>query len=520
MPELIIGHTTHDAAKVWVRGDRRLRWARVILSAVDGHRHASEILALPSSRDYTGVATIRGLRANTDYDVVANFSHDAARLENGAIECEYGRLRSAPERGAAAPFSFLLGSCNLSTARLTALRELAAGYFGTSALRRSLARPTDAWYWPKSGVLRHLLRRLGPRAGWLLFSIAGKATRYQLAEPDFPSPFDALRAELAPAAAERPAFMIHAGDQIYFDIDFPQRKPCVTEYWRTYRQTWFEDPKAREFLAHCPHYMILDDHEIIDGFDNDAGSRELVARREAALEAYRHYVHSRQPDPPVEGGLFYEFEYGPAFFFVLDTRTERERQRNRMIGRAQMEALLAWLRRHPRELKFVVSSVPFVAQLSHAAGDGSDERRDKWCADEFKEQRDAIIDEVHRSRIERLVFLTGDMHCAYHATLRVGRPQDRLAIHELAGGPIHQVEFAPRRRFCDHHPDTTVGGVPFTSLLRSFHGSAPSVTRVSVVPGERPGLRWEVVRTTGRAGGENSEPRPPRGSIRFGEIQA
>ena len=59
-------------------------------------------------------------------------------------------------------------------------------------------------------------------------------------------------------------FMIHAGDQIYFDFPFTARPPDAAEYRKTYRQAWFEDSKLRELLARCPHYMTLDDHDVVE----------------------------------------------------------------------------------------------------------------------------------------------------------------------------------------------------------------------------------------------------------------
>lgn len=519
MAELIIGHTTHDSAKVWVRGDGRCEAARVTLVAADGRdRVASDVLTLRSARDWTGVATLRELQPDSDYEVVAHFAADAAGLERGPV-ARTGRLHTAPALGKASRFDFLLGSCNLSTARLTGLREVAAGYFGTAALTRSVARPVETWYWPRSSSLRRLIRGTAPLLSKGLLRLVEEATRFQLPEPDFPSPFRELSARLQ-RAASRPAFMIHAGDQIYFDVDYRKRAPVAEEYRRAYRQAWFEDPEARSFLAHCSHYMILDDHEIVDSFENDPKQPGLWERRDAALLAYREYVQARQPDSPVRGALFYSFEYGSACFFVLDTRSERGGDPRRMIDRPQMDAFLDWMSGHRHELKFVVSSVPFVAQLRSAARGESDEERDKWCGEGFRKQRDEIIDLLHREGIERLVFLVGDMHCAYHATLRAGRPAKRVAIHELAGGPIYQLQLAPRRRFHDHFAGETEGGVPFTSVLRSFHGAAPSVTQVSVDPGNPPRVRWEIVRTATQPRSERYEPRPLGGFIRYGELQA
>ena len=47
---------------------------------------------------------------------------------------------------------------------------------------------------------------------------------------------------------------------------------------------------------------------------------------------------------------------------------------------------------------------------------------DKWCGRPFRWQRDEIIDFIEEKAIERVVFLVGDMHCAYHASMSIWAP--------------------------------------------------------------------------------------------------
>jgi hypothetical protein len=515
---LVVGHTTHESTTIWVRGDERFQRARISLTGLGGS--TSDVLPLRSSADYTTAWSFRGLSPATRYRVVAGFSSSPGWSGDGVLEL-HGRLSTFPAPTAPAPFCFLLGSCNLPTPRITSLLQLGAGFLGTSAVRQSLGRPVDDWYWPTPAWLRRVLQWGMPRVAGLLLGGVMQATRFQLPQPDLPSPFRALRDQLWSEPPQAPAFMIHAGDQIYFDIDIPQRASTVEEYRSAYRQAWLEDDDVHEFLASLPHYMILDDHEIIDNFDNDDPGETNGARLESALVAYREWVHQRQPGGERPGGpLYYEFQYGTAFFFVLDARSTRHRDRQEMISSSQMTRLLAWLGEHAKDLKFVVSSVPFVAQLRPDATPpkpgARQEREDKWCGDAFRRQRDEIIDTIYSEEIERVVFLVGDMHCAYHATMNVGPPAGRVVIHELAGGPINQVDFPNRAQFYDRFPDvTTVGQLPFTSFLRSFQTATSSVTRVSVDPAASPMLRWEIVRTERRVPAKGAEPRPLGGWIGF-----
>ena len=135
--------------------------------------------------------------------------------------------------------------------------------------------------------------------------------------------------------------MLHVGDQIYFDFPTKDPKPTLRNYRRTYREVWCEDVVAARFLAQCPQYMTLDDHEIFDNFSTDAQAprAKLMAVEYArrARRAYREYVHCRHPELPDDGAkcaecgeplggsraLYYTFERGGSHFFVMDTRTER-----------------------------------------------------------------------------------------------------------------------------------------------------------------------------------------------------
>ena len=252
---------------------------------------------------------------------------------------------------------------------------------------------------------------------------------------------------------ERPSFFIHAGDQIYYDFPTEKRPPLANHYRLAYREAWFDDAANRYLLSHWPQYMTLDDHEIADQFSNDFNppekatkdnTLERVAEPAAylkeAMGAYRDYVQERHPE---EGGpegagrdskrLWYCFAKGDARFFVLDTRTERfdgVTTDAQIIGPEQMRALIKWMSDYRDDLKFVVTSVPFVAEIDEKESQeepkwtGQRQPRnlanDKWNAVRFRAQRSQIINHIYRDRIERLVFLTGDMHCCYHATMRIG----------------------------------------------------------------------------------------------------
>src|SRR5262249_53516647 len=174
------------------------------------------------------------------------------------------------------------------------------------------------------------------------------------------------------AQASDADFMIHCGDQIYADlpgVPFPD----LRYYQEQYKDTW-DNPNTAQVLAGIANYMMLDDHEIFDGFANDVDWfwRPSQPVRNAALEAYRQYQHAHNPQSFPSPALYYSFGFGGLQFFALDVRSERFKTKDpQMISTVQLDAFVRWLTEHAAEPKFVVSSIPFVAEVR--------DRDDKWC---------------------------------------------------------------------------------------------------------------------------------------------
>ncbi len=514
--QLIVGHTTNNSAWIWVRGDRSDRHFEVELEQVsppasDDARPPVRRVSVRRADDYTGVVRFDSvLEHSTRYKVKLRSLRLTRYLD--------GQLRTFPERDHPVPFRFLHGSCNLSAPRLTALAATALGAFGSAATNNALKLPPSEW---DPYQLPFCLRLLGrPPLRWLFtwlvkwmnVAVVGftRQTRFEqpkviLTDSGKPEallkgPFKAIADGLSGTPEDPrdpPAFMIHCGDQIYYDVDFPPRRGKKRDYRRNYRQAWFDDDGTAEVLRSLPHYMILDDHEIVDGFGTEPRPK-CDCLRKHALIAYHEYVASRQPC--YGESLYYSFEHGDTAFFVLDTRTERSPKAKRMINEKQLDALDGWLGdRKQYGLRFIVSSVPFVAEVRPPGLDAvgerhDDERADKWSGPLWRSQRERIIAMIHKHEIERLVFLVGDMHCTYHARMQIGEPRKRITVHELAGGPLSQVSFGTRDRFYDRYHGTFNSLVdpgaherkqvvlPWTSTLEEFNGSAPSVLEVSVTP--------------------------------------
>ena len=293
------------------------------------------------------------------------------------------------------------------------------------------------------------------------------------------------------AEATSADFMIHCGDQIYADLPGLEF-PTLLDYQQKYQSAWGRKPTAR-VLAQLPHYMMLDDHEIFDAFANDAEYfwRPSAPVRDVALEAYRQYQHSHNPQPYPPPALYYRFEFGGVHFFALDVRSERwKRHDPQMIGGLQLAELMRWLVAHRDEPKFVITSIPFVAEVR--------ERNDKWCGDEYRVQRQQIIDHLGNNQIGRLCFLTGDMHCSYHMemtiTPAVGAP---ITIHELMSSPINQVASGSHAILDKPLADVTPTDVTYQTApldLGQFYGEHSNVMLVRYARASGR-VEWEIHRT-------------------------
>jgi phosphodiesterase/alkaline phosphatase D-like protein len=252
---------------------------------------------------------------------------------------------------------------------------------------------------------------------------------------------DAAYEKLSALAEDAKArFAIHAGDQIYYDVPHWGRDPRVDDYRRTYLDAWDDCEPAARFLTQLPHYMILDDHEIIDNFANDyelsSGSPPYL-QLALANKVYREFQHIHNPQTFGSGPLYYTFDVGRASFFVLDTRTERygEPPGNQMISQEQFRRLDGWLKKNRERQLFIVTSVPFVTHVRN--------EDDKWSSPSYRWQREKVLELIWKHETERICFLTGDMHNSYHATMTLtGNTEEgpkELVVHELMSSPVNQL---------------------------------------------------------------------------------
>ena len=233
------------------------------------------------------------------------------------------------------------------------------------------------------------------------------------------------------------------GDQIYADKLNRKVKIGLADTFEEFQEryhTAFGSRRMRKLLRKVATYMILDDHEIEDNWTQDriqrAESRDLF---NLAINAYMSYQWLHGPRN-YGRRLFYNFERGGYPFFVLDTRTQRymddfacELDDNHMLGRptlaleepSQLDHLLHWLGAQDKHVpKFIVTSSVFVPNPMGAriGRKGTPEQLVKWkeASDSwpaFPSTRKAILKYIIDRKLQNVIFLSGDIHCANVAKL-------------------------------------------------------------------------------------------------------
>jgi hypothetical protein len=168
--------------------------------------------------------------------------------------------------------------------------------------------------------------------------------------------------------------MLLIGDQIYGDEivkHWPgDRYTWLDRYVNRYQQLWTYWP-MREVLRRTPTYMALDDHEVLDDWGTTTikpkdGGEERI---QAGIEAYRIFQDSHNPGGQSRDSkkLFYSFRWGPASFFVMDSRSARsvdpEKAEFPVLGPEQYKAMLEWANSEETraaDIIFFVTAVPIA----------------------------------------------------------------------------------------------------------------------------------------------------------------
>jgi alkaline phosphatase D len=260
-------------------------------------------------------------------------------------------------------------------------------------------------------------------------------------------------------------FVLMIGDQIYADAityNGIGKVACTLEEYRSiYAYTWSR-PAFRQMIPSLPAFMTLDDHEVDDDWHWVDHARQWAhlppwdrfqrwlqrrpyeernisrQRVQNALQAYWEHQAMHAPafilppslnsaeqyslSPDDYGSLAYAFNYGATAFFVLDTRTQRVRNRREyaILGPAQWEALEKWLLlvKDTHAVKFIVTSSALLFFMF------SDFPADRWPG--FPKERFRLLSFLADNNIQGVHIITGDLHACHALYAELGGPTGKV----------------------------------------------------------------------------------------------
>lgn len=185
-------------------------------------------------------------------------------------------------------------------------------------------------------------------------------------------------------------FMVWMGDNVYYMLNEWNSTPQMVGKNLEYRT----HPKISRFLNSRPQWATWDDH---DFGPNDAHGD--FHNKEEALRLFQQFWRNDQWGLPQAPGVFGQFSYGDADFFLLDSRYYRQ-DTTTMLGKAQMEWLKIGLLQSQATFKFIVSGTQFLPHVK--AEDFGD----------YPQEKADFLAFIRQNAIEGVVLLSGDTHYA------------------------------------------------------------------------------------------------------------
>ena len=392
----IIGHTTTNHARIFMRGDSQnnaTTFAGLRYRKRDSNQWSNSLFSrLSALRDFCQVFSLNDLESHCEYEYqVGWFSpmspvHTVESIAELPLQWprEIYRFRTRAS-DAAQPRAYIIGSCRYL--RMT----------------------------------------------------AGIASMPQIGDRIFASINQLIEGAEPPISAT-----LMTGDQIYVDdlnLIAPDReyKDILDKY-----RAAFSQPNIQRLMSGTSTYMILDDHEIEDNWPANASKsdHELYRNAMAAYELYQT-SHSPAHELTVDGEIdhsklahyWYQFSDGDIEWFVTDSRTRRNLAADdrRILDSEQELALVAWLSNSKARVKFVVTSVMFYPDRK-LHGD------DAWKA--FPEQRLRLLETIRTRQIRNVVFVSGDVHGSLTSRLTHSEDPD-FEVHTIVSSPLCNSKLLP-----------------------------------------------------------------------------
>ena len=225
-------------------------------------------------------------------------------------------------------------------------------------------------------------------------------------------------------AAQRPAFMLWLGDNVYLrEADFLSRGGAAYRYRHTRSL-----PELQALLQGTHHLAIWDDHDY--GPNN---ANRAYGLKQESLEIFQRYWANPSYGLPGVPGVFTHFVYGDAEFFLLDDRFHRDADfarglsEKQLYGPDQMRWLKNALKMSRARFKFITGGNEMLNRHNRYEG---------W--NHFPEEQGDFLAWLVGNKQSGVIFLSGDRHFTKLAKLsRSGT----YGLYELTCSPLTSSPF-------------------------------------------------------------------------------
>lgn len=243
--------------------------------------------------------------------------------------------------------------------------------------------------------------------------------------------------------------VILAGDQVYADsrVDSGHAGALRRTFFDAHQEAW-SAPWQREVLRRRPVYMVVDDHEFRNDYNNDIAAGRPQEFGHASTAWHRYQIDA---GPPVAqpGASWRPFTLCGFPFFLCDTRSERRdspsvsREGAQIMERAQMDALKHWLATLHKSAtdtsrpKVIVTGTPIAPWFARAQGDkGQALWGDGW--QRFPDSVAELLHFIADQQIQKVLFLAGDYHLHADADLVLQAPgKSQVKVRSIVTGGLY-----------------------------------------------------------------------------------
>jgi alkaline phosphatase D len=296
--------------------------------------------------------------------------------------------------------------------------------------------------------------------------------------------------------AEKPLnMMLWLGDQVYNDkaLFLTTNNSSREDFTELYEE-FLCNKHVKKLLPSMPNYMVMDDHEIDDRFRHgvdeytDTFFKFLSRKKDRVINGLLAFYSYQASHGPLFDTRYYPKE-GAAYvkgqgdnqvpvkhyasvdlgngigLFLLDCR--KDRTKKKIISKEQEEELKSFLSSDYR-VKLVASSVTFLADTK-----GKPKKSDNWK--KAPRQRKRIIEHILTNNIQNVVFVSGDVHSHFAATML--HEDEPTTVHQLVSGSLFwptSIHIDWIRWFkTDVQFNKQIYGTPAVSLSSSLSDGSP-----------------------------------------------